>query len=374
MDVESIFNDILVTPENFEVSKDYLLKIHNNNCYNNVIVDYYKRLQEETRSKDYSRISNHKLDSILNCNKFFIIDKYNYNLVKDFKKTNLCHDKFCNNCKKLKQATRMSKYIPELSKYNDKLYHLTLTLPNVDGDNLKITLKKMSKSFSRLNDYVKLKQKRFFLYDYFKKLGFIGSIRSLEITFKGDSYHPHYHCAFAFKNLVLDKKIENIYSKDYYNNRSDRLFSEFEIIIQKLWYLLINDIRVTKDNFDNLDLGYSCICDKFSDDDYIELFKYMTKETDEKSNILTYNNFKVLYYSTYDIKQIQGYGAFYNINDSDLDDEVDKMYASIICFLKEDEVPVETLERPFDLLSDDKYTLISRNKVYQYLKDLNKKD
>lgn len=369
MNVEELFDDILITPSDFEVSKDYLLKVHNNNNYNKVIVDYYQRLNEENIIDSFCTcINQHKVDRIANCHKYFIIDRYDYNLVKDFKSTNLCHDKFCNNCKKLKQAARMSKYIPEISKYNDKLYHLILTLPNVKGNDLKETLKKMSKSFTKLTEYLRLKRTRFFLYDYFKDLGYIGVIRSLEITFKSDSYHPHYHCAIAFNNLTLDKTIENTYSKDYYNKRSDRLFSEFEIIIQKLWYLLMNDIRVTKENFDNLDLGYSCICDKFHDDDYVELFKYMTKETDEKNNILTYENFKILFFATLGLKQIQGYGVFYNIKDEDIEEEVEKTYISIINFLKKDEKPTEVVERSIDLLNDNKYTLISRSKVYQYLK------
>lgn len=371
MDIEKLFGDILITPNDFEVSKDYLLKVHNNNNYNKVIVDYYQRLSEEKgNSFGSTNKALHKVDSVTNCHKRFIIDRYDYNLIKDFKSTNLCRDKFCNNCKKLKQASRMSKYIPELSKYKDNLYHITFTIPNVPGNELKDTLKKMSKSFSRLTEYFRLKRKRFFLYDYFENLGFIGAIRSLEITFKLDSYHPHYHCAFAFTNLTLDKTIENSYSKDYYNNRSDRLFSEFEIIIQKIWYLLMNDIRVTKENFDNLDLGYSCICDKFDDDDYIELFKYMTKETDEKNNILTYDNFKTLFFATYGIKQIQGYGELYKINDENIEEEVDKTYTSIIKFLKCHELPVEVIERPIDLLNDNVYTLISRKKIYQYLKKL----
>lgn len=370
MNIESLFSDIIITPENFEVTKDYLLKVHNNNNYNNVIIDYYKRYNEETKSNNYSRISSYKINRISNCNKFFQIDRYDYNQVKDFKRTNLCHDKFCNNCKKMKQAARMSKYIPELSKYNDKMYHLTLTIPNISGKELKSTLKKMSKSFSRLMDYIKCKEKKSFLSDYFKKLGYIGAIRSLEITFKDDSYHPHYHCALSFSNLELNKTIRNNYSVDYYKGREDRLFSEFEIIIQKLWYLLINNQKITRENFNSLELGYSCICDKFDDNDYIQLFKYMTKETDEKNNILTYENFKILYESTFDMKQIQGYGKFYNINDVGLDEEVDKMYADIVCFLQNEEKPIEIFERPIDLLNNNHYTLISRSKVYQYLKDL----
>ncbi len=47
------------------------------------------------------------------------------------------------------------------------------------------------------------------------------------------------------------------------------------------------------------------MCEKFNRKDYAELFKYMTKETDENDNILTYDNFVTLYEATYHVKQIK---------------------------------------------------------------------
>ena len=49
----------------------------------------------------------------------------------------------------------MSRYIPELEQYDNKLYHLTLTLPNCNGDGLEDTLKLMSKSFRQLIRYIR---------------------------------------------------------------------------------------------------------------------------------------------------------------------------------------------------------------------------
>lgn len=140
-------------------------------------------------------------------------------------------------------------------------------------------------------------------------------------------------------------------------------------MIQKMWYMLINDIRLTKENFDLTEVGYSCNCDKFKEGDYAELFKYMTKETDEKNNVLTYDNFKILYESTYALKQIQGYGCFYKINDENLDEEVEKEYVKMQLFLQSFETPINVLERPIDLMQDNKYTLISRKKIFQYMRE-----
>lgn len=348
----------------FEVDKDYIMKVHDNCAYNNLIIEYYRRYYNEN-GKTNTLLT--KINSLSNCNKFWLIDRYDYSQIKDYKRTNLCRDKFCNNCKKVKQATRMSKYIPELEIYKDNLFHLTLTVPNVVGKDLRETLTKMAKAFRRL---IYCFRDNYVSFIDFKEYGYKGAVRSLEITFNGDSYHPHYHCAFVFDNLVLDKNIKNNYSIDFKNNRGDKLFSEFEIKVQKIWRMIYDDIPLNKNNYDKLDIGYSCNCDKFRDSDYAELFKYMTKSTNESDNLLTYENFVILYRGTYLVKQIQGYGCLYRISDKDLDDEVDKVYDDILSFLLTQEEPEEVNESLLDLLNDNHYKLISRKKIYTYLREL----
>lgn len=364
------FEDLLINFENFEVNNDFIMDIHNNHEYNKIIVEYYKRLIEEQGSvllKFGSMIPLSKVHELENCNKFWNIDIYQKNCIKDYVGTYLCRDKFCNNCKKVKQAVRMSRYIDFIKEYKDNLYHCVFTVPNCQGVDLYTTLRKMIKTFRKL---IRIIRGNYRCFVNFKKYNYLACLRSLEITFKEDIYHPHFHCAFVFKNLDLEKNIVNKYS---YSNKSNeiRLFSEFEILLQKLWYMLYNDISITKENFDNLDCGYSCMVDKFRDDDYMELFKYMTKSTDENDNLLTYDNFKTLYFATFGIKQIQGYGLFYNIKDDDItQDEIDSVYVSIKNFLNSDEKPIMTSEKPFDLLNDNNYLVISRKKIYQYLKEI----
>ena len=354
------------------IDKEFILNTHNNSVYNKVLIDYYKRLIKE--GSDTSKFSGNKygipLDKIYrldSCNKLWNIDIYKVNQIKDFISTNLCHDKFCNNCKKVRQACRMSRYIPYIEPYKENLYHITFTIPNISGEYLKETIKKLSLSFRKLMRYVRGNLKIRGL--DFSHYGYKGAIRSLEITFKENNYHPHLHCAFVFENLDISNKIyKNIFSYDRVGEREDRLFSEFEIFIQKIWYLIYNDLEVTKKNIDKLDLGYSCIIDKFYNEDYMELFKYMTKETDEEDNILTYSNFKTLYLSTYRYKQIQGYGCFYLIKDSeDLSEEVDKVYADIKELLLKEEMPTNENITPFSLLNDNEYKVISRKKIYEYI-------
>lgn len=365
------FNDIILNIDNFKIDKDFIMDSFNNHVYNKIIVGYYNKFIEEGSSqfKKYgSVVPKSKIYELEHCNKFWLIDRYDKNLVKDFVGTYTCKDKFCNNCKKLKQAVRMSRYIPELEKYSSCLYHITFTVPNVVGKELKSTLFKMKKSFRKL---IRIFRGNYSCFIDLSRFGnYLGAIRSLETTFLYDIYHPHYHCAFAIKDLMLEKKFINKYS---YSNKSSeiRLFSEFEIIIQKLWYMIYNDISLTQENFDNLECGYSCVVDKFKDNDYAEVFKYMTKGTNEEDDILTYDNFKTIYISTLGVKQIQGYGCFYRINDTPItQEEIDEVYASIKLFLDSDELPQIIGENPYDLLNDNNYLLISRKKIYQYLKNL----
>ena len=203
----------------FKIDKDYIQKVHNNCQYNKVIMSYYEKFVYELidfndknkKSFSYDESTEcikkiRSVYSILNriesCNKYWLIDRYDYSQIKDFKKTILCKDKFCNNCKKVKQASRMSRYIPELEKYSDNLYHITLTIPNVTGIDLQATLKHMASSYRILMRIFRSDYKLSFV--NFDELGYQGCVRSLEITFDGDSYHPHYHCAFVFENLSLE--------------------------------------------------------------------------------------------------------------------------------------------------------------------------
>ena len=385
----------------FKVDSDYMKSVHNNASYNSIIIEYYKKLASESREVDdlsidllkkKNRVSSivnfknpyvlkdRKIDNIYaisktkianleKCNKFWYMNVYDHSQIKDFISTNLCHDKFCNNCKKVKQAARMSRYIPYLEKYSDSLYHLVLTIPSIPGNELKETIGKMNKSFQQLVRYLSLRSKLGFV--NLSKYGYRGAVRSLEITFKDDFYHPHFHVAIVLnKDINLEGKYRNSYSTDYYGNRGERLFSEFEIIVQKLWYLCYNNISVNANRFNELEQGYSCQLDKFDANAYVEVFKYMTKATDEKNYVLTYDNFKTLYFSTFYVRQIQGYGCLYQISDKNLDEEIDKIYADIKYFLTSEDKGYSSFERPIDLLNDKNYTIISRKKIYKYLKEL----
>lgn len=357
----------LLDLKEIEIKKDFLGDIVKNNKYNSdVILDYYFRLHAEDPNLNLTN----KIESLSSCNSWFLLDVYQQQKIKDFKKTNLCKDKFCNNCKKVKQASRLSKFVPQIEKIKEdySLHLLTLTVPNCTSEVLGSTIKTMFKCFNYLNRY--LNGTKSIKGIDFSSYGYQGALRSLEVTFKGDSYHPHIHAVIALsKDYKPLKNIINTYSYSYGNLK--RQFSDFEILVQKIWYLLMNGIRVNKKAIESLEEGYSCTIDDIEESSYYEVFKYMTKATDEDKNILTYDNFKTLYFALYRVRQIQGYGLFYNFKDDDsLIDEVDDLYNIYINILKVKEDPVEVAETPEDLLNDKEYLIISRKKIFSYLKNL----
>ncbi len=351
------------TFEDYSIDRDTLLEIVNNRVYNKKIIDYYQNYLMNPERKHL--LGHHKLKNIEDCNKFFLVDIYEHEMVKDIRKTNLCKDKFCNNCKKVKQASRMSRYIPFIESYRDYCYHLVLTVPNVSSERLESTIEVMNDSFKKLVGYFSGHKK---ISDVdFKKYGFLGAIKSLEISFKGDTYHPHFHVLLCLKSRGVE---DRIYSNKYSYSTSNgfRKFTELEILIQKVWFLLNVGMIVNKENIDEVELGFSCTLDKFQNDDYIELFKYLTKDFDDSKNILTYDNFKVILDSTFRLKQIQGYGCFYRLIDEDLDEELEKEYENVVYWLKLLETPIQKYEKARDLVNDP-YTLISRKTIFQFIQN-----
>ena len=356
--------------DNALIDKDIIKSVIDNREYNKIIIQYYQKFAEEFHD-NYKNTLQNKSFNISNCNKYWLLDKYEQQRIKDLKKQNLCRDKFCSNCKKVKQSARMARYIPELELHKDKLYHLTLTVPNCNGQALKDTIKHMSKCFRYLIQYLRGYKETDGI--DFSSWGYEGAVRSLEVTFNRDDYHPHFHVGLILDpNLLSRKDIVNTYSYDFRKSVPElkRLFSHQEILIQKIWYLLINSIRVNKKNIDSLNEGYSCTMDKFLEGDYAELFKYITKEKDDDGHILSYDNFKTLYEALYRLKQIQGYGCLYRINDDFNLEEYEALYQEFIEKIRKKESPAEVLEKPQELILDTQYKLISRKSYFKYLRSL----
>ena len=229
---------------------------------NDIIADYYRQLAEE--QFDAINFEN-KAYNIENCARQWFFDVYRMQGVRDLKNIFLCKDKFCHNCQTLQQAVRLTRFSPileDLTENGKYIYHIVFTVPNVPGIALKSTITRMKKAFSKLIRYFQGNAKLSYgLHNY----GFLGGIRGLEVTTPENEYHAHFHCAFAFdKPLFKDKDKVCKFSYDYRYKppRFVRMFSSFEILLQKIWYCLMNDIAVTPENVEKVKDGYSVTCDE----------------------------------------------------------------------------------------------------------------
>ena len=321
-------------------------------------------------------------------------DYYRFQGVKDLRKVNCCHDRFCDNCQNALSVQRSDKYLPVLLKLADDydLYHVVLTVPNCTLSGLSATLDKMYYAYKRLCIFLS-GRKNVRSVDY-SAFGYLGSIRALEITKNNESntFHPHFHCIFVCKKgSKLDTKRYHINPYSFKGNNShikrkhkvlfdgheieapDRLFSALEILLQKTWYLLYNHIELNRSNIDELSLGYSCLIDN-AKGRYKEVFKYATKgllssdpNADPKDK---YEDFVLLFFTLFRRRLIQGYGCMYRMEfDNKIDMSPDELYLEVRKALHAIETPIafystfEETEREIESTSG--ITYISRKSIAQ---------
>lgn len=300
-----------------------------------------------------------KARNVESCANYLYGDYYVFQGVKDIQKVNLCRDRFCDNCQNTLSVQRFQKYEPILTKFVEDGYlidHVVLTVPNVLISELSSTLVKMYKAYKRLNIF--LAGRKSVRNVNFSFYGYVGSIRALEITKNHETgrYHPHFHCLFMRRpGAKLKGRNINSYSFNKTEHRkgsqdSPYLFSDFEILLQKTWKLLFEEVEVNYSNIQELKIGYDVML-KNARGNYKEIFKYATKGLlsydADKSAVSCYTDFVLLVVALYRKKLIQGYGCFYAMNFSDEIDtsSVDDAYLEVVRVLHEIENPVWFFDR-----------------------------
>lgn len=357
-------NDIVLSPK-------YVGEIGEQRETTQLMAQYYDDLADFTRNQNLHNIA----DNMRDCYHIWVFNSYNLSRIRDMKHVSLCHNRFCLNCAKERQRSRLKKFTPVLDEFlkEGDLYHCVFTMPNVLADDLIDSINLLYKSFLFLVGYLKNKIKIKGL--DFSFLGYKGALRALEVTYSKKDYHPHLHCLLLLqRDLVMSKTHINKYS---YNRRFlERYFSDFEVLIQKIWYLLINKQKVTLESIKKLDLGYSCIIDKVDKESYYQVFKYATKFfSDDKKEVMNFEQFKALYYAFYNRRTIQGYGCMFRIHGSeedDIDESVDNIYDDYIEHLNSIEVPEAvflSVGKLYNELYNRNFTYISRRKLYQFFKN-----
>lgn len=328
--------------------------------YNEHISEFYERMDKENGTY---RVNTIKV--LRDCCKYWDFDYYNVAGVKNLIRMNRCRDRFCLNCQSLSADRRLAQYSPILDGYvkDYDVYHVVLTVPNVDSEYLHRTIRLMLDRFSYFMRYFsgskRIRGVNFSCY------GYVGAVRALEITYNVSSktYHPHLHCIFVLKkNMRLPQVYWNRFSDDRTGRRPPRFYTEFELLIQRVWALLILRIPVTKFNIENISQicpypdGFSCIAD-LSNGKYSEVFKYAIKGSYKCESILEYEVFKTMYKALWNVKVYQSYGVLrkydFNVVGDDLGLlDTDELYELFINQLQAQELPRRITEELDYILSE----------------------
>lgn len=343
--------------------------------YNRQYSHWYMMLSEELENlQTYSTHLRGRADRINDCLNIWQWDVYRKNKIMDLQKVNRClNNRFCPNCRKWDLAGaihNLRKPLNQLLLEGYYPYLLTMTVPNVSGEDLRKTIEKMNKAFRKL----------FGAYSYSldgktkgftnRLIEFQGALKVLEITYNTESntYHPHFHCMFF--SLEYDESLFNKDTLGEWSNKrqSYNFYSAIDIQLMKLWTMCYKGIRLSVDNYNKFKLEDCYICDirEMDSSGIVEVLKYTFKDTD----IVNYDVFKNLVIAL-DKKRIrQGYGLLYNLK---LEGDADGEVLSLDDYLTEEEDPENLLTHEIrELLTDYKeYRKISRRKVDEELELIN---
>lgn len=342
--------------------------------YNSAQADYYRRMSSEA-GEDLSLEK--KAERTEDCSKLWDIDIYKKHNLKQVVGVNRCHDSFCYVCQSIKAMRRFEIYAPILQLYEKDydIYHVVFTVPNIDGRKLGITLDKMMACFAHLIRYFQGTKKIKGI--DFERFGWAGAVRSLEITtgkrkeMQGNDFHPHFHCMFLLrKGIALPHEVYNSFSNDKNHANGTYLFSRLETLLQRVWCLLMLNIKVTKENLINIESmtdgrykdGFSVramnVNFKFekgtwssvpnTPGKFHEIFKYAIKGTYKNESIFTYDEFCTLYYALKNRRVYQTYGVLSAHNFEEVDDvfsprvETDMLFSLFLQVLQSREKPFRT--------------------------------
>lgn len=355
----------------FTLDKSSLKKSLDKVDNNGLIADFYDWLGSVTDDP----VLETKAKRMRLCLRYIDSDFYRFQNVKNITRVNKCRDIFCQNCQSQLAKERFFRYVPFLDSLRSDydLYHITFTVGNVYGEELKSAVKKMYEKFVYIVQYFDGRRKSRFM--DFSQFGFAGCVRSFEITIKMHNgkpwYHPHFHCLFVLKkDLDLKKVFYNCFSHSYKSERL-RSYSRLEILLQNFWYLTYNGLPFTEKNFDEISRGYSCTADKCRESDYHEVFKYAVGNMFRKvnSSLLTREVLNDIYVTLYRRKIIQGYGILKKFTfESEDDIKYMEEYYEEIRRLRDLEKPVAVSQTIYEVLDDmdRNVRFISKNnKVYK---------
>lgn len=335
---------------------------------------WYSEVLEQEGLFNYSRKVRNRGERLSNCLNYWEWHKYEVNKVLDLQKVNRCmNNRFCPNCR----AFEISKFIHHFGNvYKEKIYDkynpylLTLTIPNVEGDQLSETITKLYDSFNRFfkafNQEIGQGKKGY----RDRLIKFDGGLRVLEITYnsKTNMFHPHLHCIMLSEEYDIElfrKQYQGEYS---YKRKSYNMYSELDLHLQKVWYMCYNKMRISKKNYDSLEDKYLVDIKELDDKGIYEVIKYTFKDTDVKNKYV----FKNLVIALENRRIRQGFGVLRGLKCENVE-EGQRQNIEDYLLIDKKEVPQEiSMEDPTTLLTPvyRNYKKISRFKSDKFLNDI----
>ena len=232
---------------------------------------YYKVIRKhKTMEKIYSILDAYP-DNLQIHKKYWKTYHCNHVILQQGKKfsSTYCKKIWCTNCCRIRTAELTNAYKQPLLDLG-QLYFVTLTIPNVSGNQLEKTISTMQKAFSRIVNSMQKKK-------YNVKLNGVRKIETThnEIT---NTFHPHFHIIQPDLNCAK--------------------------ILQQLW--LKQFPQATHKAQDVTSINQD-------EQSFIELFKYATKETNAKGQQYSPEALHTIYSAMEGKRLIQKFGTFKKI-------------------------------------------------------------
>ncbi len=113
-----------------------------------------------------------------------------------------CNSRICNVCNRIRTAKMINGYLPSIEAMGTPKF-VTLTIPNVKGNDLRRTIELMQKTFLKIMLRLKKGKKKY------------AGIRKLEITYNAieDTFHPHFH--LIVNDLQTSEAIKQMWLEYY---------------------------------------------------------------------------------------------------------------------------------------------------------------
>ncbi|TFW45526.1 protein rep [Bacillus sp. 005/A4HT-01/001] len=161
-----------------------------------LVAAHYEGLEKRTGAPYYGK----KAEKVCNCAECLVFRRDIETGRLRLSNAYFCKVRLCSMCawrRSLKIASHNKLIVEEANRqYKPAWIFLTLTVKNVEGDDLKQTITDMMQGFRKLFQYKKV------------KTGVLGFFRALEITknHEENTYHPHFHVLIPVKRSYFTGK------------------------------------------------------------------------------------------------------------------------------------------------------------------------